>query len=148
MKKSILYILLFIFSFVTLASAQIQTGVLKGKVIDRKTKEPIIGATVTIVGTYFGVSTDINGNFQINTIKPGDYTVKAIYLGYKELQYNGVKINATVPTQLNLSLTEVTTDIGAVEVLGQRTIIDLESGKSSSKVTSEDIKDMSVKDVQ
>ena len=148
MKKSILYILLFIFSFVTFASAQIQTGVLKGKVVDRKTKEPIIGATVTIVGTYFGVSTDINGNFQINAIKPGEYTVKAIYLGYKELQYNGVKINATVPTQLNLSLTEVTAEIGAVEVLGQRTIVDLESGKSSSKVTSDDIKDMSVKDVQ
>ena len=148
MKKSIIYIFLFIFSFVSFASAQIQTGVLKGKVIDRKTKEPVIGATVTIVGTYFGVSTDINGNFQINAIKPGDYTVKAIYLGYKELQYNGVKINATTPTQLNLSLTEVTTDIGAVEVLGQRTIVDLESGKSSSKVTSDDIKDMSVKDVQ
>ncbi len=134
-----------IFSFVF---SYAQTGVLKGKIIDKKTKEPITGATVTIVGTYLGVVTDFNGNYTINNIKPGEYTIKAVYLGYKELIYNGVKVTATTPTILNLSLSEVTAEIGAVEVLGQKTIVDLESGKSSSKVSAEDIKDMSVKDVQ
>ncbi len=125
-----------------------QNGSIKGKVIDKKTKEAIIGATVSIVGTYLAVPTDFNGNYTLTNVKPGDYTLKVVYLGYKELIYNGVKVTAAGTTTLNLQLSEVSTEIGVVEVLGQKTIIDLESGKSSTKVTSEDIKDMSVKDVQ
>ncbi len=128
--------------------AYAQTGVLKGKVIDRKTKETVIGATVSIVGTYYAVPTDVNGNYTITNIKPGEYSVKIVYLGYKEQLNNGIKITNGNTTTLNVQLSEVTAEIGMVEVLGQKTIVDLESGKSSTKVTAEDIKDMSVKDVQ
>lgn len=143
--KKFLHILIFIF-IANLSYAQ--TGVLKGKVIDRKTKETIIGATVSIVGTYYAVPTDVNGNYIINNIKPGEYSVKIVYLGYKEQLNNGIKISNGNTTTLNIQLSEVTAEIGMVEVLGQKTIVDLESGKSSAKVTAEDIKDMSVKDVQ
>lgn len=143
--KKFLHIILFLFIS---SSLYAQTGVLKGKVIDRKTKEAVIGATVSIVGTYYAVPTDINGNYTINNIKPGEYSVKIVYLGYKEQLNNGVKISNGNTTTLNIQLTELTTEIGTVEVLGQKTIVDLESGKSSTKVTAEDIKDMSVKDVQ
>jgi outer membrane receptor protein involved in Fe transport len=144
MKKLLLVITILITTLQTHA----QSGSIKGKVIDKKTKEAIIGATVSIVGTYLAVPTDFNGNYVLSNVKPGDYTLKVVYLGYKELLYNGVKVTASGTTTLNLQLNEVSTEIGVVEVLGQKTIIDLESGKSSTKVTSEDIKDMSVKDVQ
>lgn len=144
MKKYLLTLFTLLISLASFA----QTGTLRGKVTDKKTKEPVIGATITIIGTYLGASTDVNGNYQIAGIKPGEYNVKVVFLGYKELIYNGVKIAAAAPASLNLQLSEVTAEIGAVEVLGQKTIVDLESGKSSSKVTSEDIKDMNVKDVQ
>jgi outer membrane receptor protein involved in Fe transport len=144
MKKLLLAIIILAAALQTHA----QSGSIKGKVIDKKTKEAIIGATVSIVGTYLAVPTDFNGNYVLSNVKPGDYTLKVVYLGYKELLYNGVKVTASGTTTLNLQLNEVSTEIGVVEVLGQKTIIDLESGKSSTKVTSEDIKDMSVKDVQ
>lgn len=143
--KKFLHIIIFIL-VANLAYAQ--TGVLKGKVIDRKTKETVIGATVSIVGTYYAVPTDVNGNYTISNIKPGEYSVKIVYLGYKEQLNNGIKITNGNTTTLNVQLSEVTAEIGMVEVLGQKTIVDLESGKSSAKVTAEDIKDMSVKDVQ
>lgn len=143
--KRLLHIIILVF-ITNVVSAQ--TGVLKGKVIDRKTKETIIGATVSIVGTYYAVPTDANGNYTINNIKPGEYSVKIVYLGYKEQINNGIKITNGNTTNLNIQLSEVTAEIGMVEVLGQKTIVDLESGKSSAKVTAEDIKDMSVKDVQ
>lgn len=143
--KRLLHIIILVF----IANAvSAQSGVLKGKVIDRKTKETIIGATVSIVGTYYAVPTDLNGNYTINNIKPGEYSVKIVYLGYKEQINNGIKITNGNTTTLNIQLSEVTAEIGMVEVLGQKTIVDLESGKSSAKVTAEDIKDMSVKDVQ
>ncbi len=144
MKRFLHIIILVLIANLTYA----QTGVLKGKVIDRKTKETVIGATVSIVGTYYAVPTDVNGNYTITNIKPGEYSVKIVYLGYKEQLNNGIKITNGNTTTLNVQLSEVTAEIGMVEVLGQKTIVDLESGKSSTKVTAEDIKDMSVKDVQ
>src|SRR5574343_498263 len=123
MKKLLLAIIILAAALQTHA----QNGSIKGKVIDKKTKEPIIGATVTIVGTYLAVPTDFNGNYTINNAKPGEYTLKVAYLGYKELLYNGVKVTAGGTTTLNLSLSEVSTEIGVVEVLGQKTIVDLES---------------------
>ncbi|MFN5704987.1 MAG: TonB-dependent receptor [bacterium] len=143
--KKFLHIIILVF-IANLSYAQ--TGVLKGKVIDRKTKETVIGATVSLVGTYYAVPTDVNGNYTITNIKPGEYSVKIVYLGYKEQLNNGIKITNGNTTTLNVQLSEVTAEIGMVEVLGQKTIVDLESGKSSTKVTAEDIKDMSVKDVQ
>ncbi len=143
--KKFLHIIILVF-IANLSYAQ--TGVLKGKVIDRKTKETVIGATVSLVGTYYAVPTDVYGNYTITNIKPGEYSVKIVYLGYKEQLNNGIKITNGNTTTLNVQLSEVTAEIGMVEVLGQKTIVDLESGKSSTKVTAEDIKDMSVKDVQ
>ncbi len=123
-------------------------GTVKGIITDKKTKETIPGATILVLGTYSGTQTDINGNYKINNIKPGEYSIKVSFLGYKEVIYNGAKISASSELTLNLALSEATTDLGAVEVLGQKTIIDLEAGRSTTKVTAEDIKDMNVKDVQ
>ena len=40
-----------------------ETGAVSGQIVDAVTKETLIGATVMIVGTYNGVSADIDGNF-------------------------------------------------------------------------------------
>ncbi len=145
-KRLQLIVLFFFLLFATASWAQ--TGSIKGVITDKKTKETIPGATVLVLGTYSGTQTDINGNYKLINIKPGEYSIKITYLGYKEVIYNGAKISSSKELILNLSLSEATTDLGAVEILGQKTIIDLEAGRSTSKVTSEDIKDMNVKDVQ
>jgi outer membrane receptor protein involved in Fe transport len=137
-----------LFSICISVTAIAQTGTLKGKITDKKTREPIIGATVTILGTYAATSTNLDGEYELKGVKPGEYSVKVIYVGYKETVYNGVKISQDQTASLNLSLSEATTELGAVEVLGQKTIVDLESGRSSSKVSAEDIANMNVKDVQ
>ena len=45
-----------------------QSTVLKGKIIDSKTKEPLIGANVIVVGTGQGSASNINGEFFIKDI--------------------------------------------------------------------------------
>jgi VIT1/CCC1 family predicted Fe2+/Mn2+ transporter len=47
-----------LFSICISVTAIAQTGTLKGKITDKKTREPIIGATVTILGTYAATSTN------------------------------------------------------------------------------------------
>lgn len=55
---------------------------LTGTVVDKRTREPIIGASVMIKSTKLGTVTDINGNFSFNTINEGK-EIQVSYLGYK-----------------------------------------------------------------
>ena len=49
------------------------TGKIAGRVMDYKTKEPLIGVNVVIVGTSKGAATDVDGNYFILNIPPGVY---------------------------------------------------------------------------
>ncbi|MBT8221456.1 MAG: TonB-dependent receptor [Bacteroidia bacterium] len=56
-----------------------QQGTITGQVLEAG--EPLIGATVVIVGTTNGTTTDIDGNYAL-MVDPGTYTVEASYIGY------------------------------------------------------------------
>jgi len=42
-----------------------QTGAITGKVVDAKTKQPLVGANVVILDTDRGAATDLQGNYVI-----------------------------------------------------------------------------------
>ena len=42
------------------------TGKVKGTLIDAETKEPVIGASVFIVGTRLGAQSDLDGNYSVD----------------------------------------------------------------------------------
>lgn len=125
-----------------------QGGTLKGKVFDKVTKDELPGVNVTIVGTYSGTVTDMVGKFELKNIKQGEYSVKVSFIGYSEKQINGVKITNNEETVLNIDLSEAVTTLGEVEIVGEKNIIELESGKSEVKITSQDIKEMNFRDVK
>ncbi len=56
---------------------------IKGRVYDSTTNSPLIGANVSVVGTNFGAATDSKGNYLINQLSEGNYSVKVSYMGYK-----------------------------------------------------------------
>lgn len=123
-------------------------GKLEGKITDSDNNETLIGATVSIVGTYKGAATDFDGNFVINDIKPGDYSIKVTFIGYAEKVFTGIKIEDGKTTKLNASLTLRSQTLKSVTIVGEKTMVDLESGSSEVKVTQEDIQKMNVRDVQ
>ena len=55
----------------------------KGCVKDQKSKEPLIGATVKVVGSNIAAVSDIDGNFQLSGLKDGIYDIEIKYVGYK-----------------------------------------------------------------
>lgn len=57
-------------------------GSIKGIVIDSKTKQPLIGASIVVNETGQGTVTDTSGIFLINSILPGKYMLQISYLGY------------------------------------------------------------------
>jgi iron complex outermembrane receptor protein len=57
-------------------------GTITGKVINRETKLPLSGASVLLVGTPIGISTDRQGEFKLVDVPAGTYTVSARFIGY------------------------------------------------------------------
>ena len=79
----------FIASFILFFGMLIPTGVwaqshvYKGKVLDEGDKdEPLIGATVIVVGSTKGTVTNINGEFTITA--PINSVAKVSYVGYEQ----------------------------------------------------------------
>lgn len=85
MMKYTFTILLLLFSF-TLFSQQKQTYNIKGKVLNKQTREGVSFATVTIAGTNRGAITDSLGQFLIERVAPGMYQLSASCMGYKEMK--------------------------------------------------------------
>jgi outer membrane receptor protein involved in Fe transport len=125
-----------------------QNGSLSGVIKDAATKETVIGATVKIVGTYLATASDADGKYQIQNIKPGDYTIKITSIGYSEAVYTGIKIEAGKNKVLNIQMTDVSQSIGTVTVYGQKNLIDLESAESGANIKREEIAQMNMRDVK
>ena len=58
------------------------TGTIKGKVMDRETREPLPGATILVRGTSIGAATNIRGEYTIPVAPAGDQTLVVTYVGY------------------------------------------------------------------
>lgn len=124
-------------------------GALKGVVRDKNgAGDPLPGAVINIVGTYKGASANDNGEYNIADIKPGEYTIRFFFEGYTELRMTAIKIKAGETLTLDAALSELTSATETVEILGEKNLIDLESGKSSTILTAKDLKDLSVTDVK
>lgn len=77
-----------------------QTGKIKGTIIDSKTGEPVIGASVKVKGTKLAAVTDLNGEFELNT--HANATLQISYVGFKETEVkasNGMKISLEEDTE-------------------------------------------------
>ena len=97
-----------------------QTGVICGTVTDAKIKEPLIGASVVIEGTTVGAITDIDGNFRIENVKPGTYTVAASYVSYQTQTVKDVPVVACQEAVLNIELSDANLQLQNVVVVAQR----------------------------
>ncbi len=86
-----------------------QAKAVKGTVVD-ETGEPVIGATVLVVGgsASQGTITDMDGNFSIN-VKPGQ-KLKITYIGYDEsivAAKEGMKVQMKTSGAVSLNTVEV-----------------------------------------
>ncbi len=100
--------LLLLLMLTRLASAQVTTSSLSGKVISDKNEE-LIGVTVVATnvptGTKRGTATEPDGRFSIPNLAPGGpYTVTVTYVGYKEQTVNNVFLTLGNTTRLNFTL--------------------------------------------
>ena len=77
-------VLLIIFIGTYKVDAQSGTRIF-GKVTELGSDEFLLGANVIIKGTSVGTSVDLDGNYIIQNVRPGVYTLEVTYIGFKPI---------------------------------------------------------------
>ncbi len=115
------------------------TGKISGTALDGSTKEPLLGATIQIVGTSLGAASGVDGSFIILNVSPGTYSVRISSLGYEAKLIEQVKIVADQTTTLSVSLKPTNVELSEVIVSAQTPAIQKDLTSSISVINSNDI---------
>lgn len=114
------------------------TQTLKGRVIDQQSQLPMIGATISILGTepLKGSVTDTDGYYKIEAVPVGRYTVSCAYLSYGEQRLPNVLVTTGKEVILNFELLEsvLTTDEIVVSAIRPKDALESEMATVSAKV--------------
>lgn len=114
------------------------TQTLKGKVIDQQSQLPMIGATISILGTepLKGGVTDADGYYRIEKVPVGRYTVSCAYLGYSEQRIPNVLMTTGKEAVLNFEILEsvLTADEIVVSAIRPKDALESELATVSAKV--------------
>lgn len=124
MKKiQLTFFLLFLFIGGSLNMfGQVTTSSLSGKITEPD-GQPLPGATIVAThvpsGTLYGASTNIQGMYSIQGMRPGGpYSVNVSFIGYKTQSYTEITLLLGENTALNSTMASTTTEITEVTVIG------------------------------
>jgi len=98
-----------------LAAAQQPTGTITGRVIDRASQQPVVGATVRVVGTTRGAQTSDQGTYRITGVPTGAVSVQALRIGYAAIT-RPLTLTADGTTTLDFALEQAATQLDIVQV--------------------------------
>jgi len=105
MRKILIFAIALFISTALINGAEAATdGWVMGSVIDAESGDPIIGASVMLVGTTSGAASDLDGNFMVKNIEPGTYKLMISSIGYVQTTIEEVIIYEDSPTVLNIAL--------------------------------------------
>ncbi|MCB0743108.1 MAG: TonB-dependent receptor, partial [Ignavibacteriae bacterium] len=118
-----------------------------GKMLDKLTGEPLVGANVLIVGTNMGAAADIDGNYYIINIPPGNYELKASSIGYSSMTIKNIRVSVDQTTSIDFKLNEESIQIGEVVVSAAIPIVQNDLTSTEAKVSGDQISMLPLEDV-
>ncbi len=116
-RLTYLLVLAFSLSALTLAAQGSQGFSLSGKMLDQAGTEPLIGVNVVLLRAadstqVAGTTTDVDGNFLFERLRPGGYILRATYVGYQTLN------QAVTMERANKNLGNIQLEQAALELTG------------------------------
>ncbi|MCX6151532.1 MAG: TonB-dependent receptor [Ignavibacteriales bacterium] len=126
--------LIFIFTFLFLSYSYAgNTGKISGKVTESETGEPLLGINIILEGTTLGAASDIDGNYMINNISPGTYTITVSGIGFQKKSIQKVQVAADFTTKLDIQLSSEAISVETVMIIASTPMVrkDLTSSQVS-----------------
>jgi TonB-dependent starch-binding outer membrane protein SusC len=135
-QKVTLVCSVWLLAFAGMLSAQNAT--VSGTVFDEN-NEPFVGATVVLEGTNYGAMSDAEGNYAIEGVKPGDYTLVVNYLSYDKFQ-QVIKVAGSEQMIVNINMKLKVMD--DVIIVGYGTERKRDMTGSISKISNRELNDV------
>ena len=130
MKKIILFFLLSIsLNLVAQSSKKVSVT---GNIVDKISKIPLEFATAIILESknntiITGASTNVKGEFNLQ-VKPGTYTLRFEFIGYKSIELNQQKINSSLQLK-TIFLEEDSAQLETVEITVEKSTVEYKLDK-------------------
>ncbi len=99
---------------------QLSTGVIEGDVIDKNTRQPVVGAVVEVVNTEIYTATDVNGNFKIENLKPRTYHLKVSAPYYLATYKTDINVTGVQSSKVEIELQPTSYETEEVVVSSER----------------------------
>lgn len=99
-----------------------QTQTISGLVLDKDTRQPLVGATVQVLNTEpaIGAVTDADGKFSLKNVPVGRQQIQCTYFGYESYLSDPFIVNSARETYLSILLTEAVLKTQEVVVTAKR----------------------------
>jgi hypothetical protein len=113
-KALLFFVSLFILKSTSIAQ---NPGEVRGRVVDERTKSPLAGANVIILGSSLGSSTDVSGWYIIQNVPEGMYELQVRFVGRMTYQKPDIRVVRNKATQVpDISLSESSIETDALTV--------------------------------
>ena len=126
------------------ALLQAQTGKISGRVSDAASGEGLAGANIILAELSIGAASDMDGNFVILNVPPGNYTLKYSYIGYSSVNVEKVLVQINRNTISNVEMQIEAYEGQEVLVTATRPIVEPNKTTSSTYFEEKDIAAMPV----
>ncbi len=117
--KKVLIIALCITNFNQLSTAQTLTQTVKGRVIDKTTREELLGATVMLIGSdpIYGTTSGIDGDFILENVPVGRQSFEFRMVGFEPYFVTDILVNSAKEVVLDVDLTPQVTGLEEIVVI-------------------------------
>jgi hypothetical protein len=105
-----------LFSLVPATALAQQPTLIRGRVLDAKSKDPVELVSVTLMGTDFVRLTRVDGSFEFTEVGPGSYSLRAVHNQYEVLVHASIQVTAGDAVQVELVLTPTAVPLEVVIV--------------------------------
>jgi hypothetical protein len=114
--------LLFLFSFLIAISAQAQTRVIKGRIVDAATQSGIAYTNIGIEGTFYGTASDADGYFELKV--PGEFQNKTLLVSAVGYENQKMSVNGLLLKDFaRIALAAQTYSIEGIDVEAQSRVL-------------------------
>ena len=144
------YIFLLVFALISFKGTLCYagtTGKIAGKITDKNTGEALLGANVIIMGTTLGASADVDGNYYILNIPPGEYEVKSSTIGYSSFTIQKVRVSVDQTTKIDFELISESIELGEVVVTAKKLLVRKDLTSTEESISGDNISMLPLEDV-
>lgn len=121
------------------------TGKISGTAVDIETGEPLAGVNIIVEGTTMGAATDADGYYVILNVPVGMYSLRASYIGYKELVVQEVWVSQNLTTETNFEMERTALEFEEVIVTAERPLVEKGATYSVSITTTEQLETIPIR---